>query len=105
MFLLLSALLAAVPSTSPLPIEEAIPAECRSALYLHAFGTELEPAIDSLEQIFDSAEALDFIDSAPLPAMALESLAAADSLGLDRRGGLALFRIGQPGVAVGVVAV
>lgn len=90
---------------APRPIEDALPAGTRSALFVHEFGTELEPAVDALERILSPGDALDFIDTAPLPAMALQSLSGEDEMGLDRRGGLALFRVEGGTVAVGVVAV
>lgn len=61
------------------PIEDAIPASARSALFLQKFATDLEPAVDAMERILDPLEAEAFIDTAPLPAMALESLQGASS--------------------------
>lgn len=102
--MLLSAIVALTVTAAP-AIEDAIPASARSALFIHEVRSELEPAVDALERILDPFEAQSFIETAPLPAIALEMLESGENQGLDLSGGLALFRPDGFSVAIGVAPV
>lgn len=102
--LLLPVMLAASPE--PASIASVMPAGATYALFIESIDDALPQAIEAMDRTIGWSEGLSFRTGAPLPYLAAEALSEGGaSNGIDRRGGLGLFRIPELEGAVGVVAV
>ncbi|MFZ5469117.1 MAG: hypothetical protein ACOZIN_06710 [Myxococcota bacterium] len=87
-------------------VVEATPPSASELLYVAEVGGNLEAALDTFERAFGPSEAQAFLEGAPLPYLALEMLAGSPGRhGLNRKGGLGLFREPSFEGAVGLLQV